>query len=116
MSIAYEHHAGQRRVRSAPVRLTRRGRVAVVVVALLVVGVCMIAFGPGSAATDESGEPVGTTVITVQPGQTLWSIAGEARPDGDVRDTVADIIKLNSLVKGEPLRMGERLAIPRYAD
>ncbi|MFT4298901.1 MAG: LysM domain-containing protein [Aeromicrobium sp.] len=97
-------------------RLTRRGRAVLMLAALLVIGALMIAFGSGSAATGQAGTITGTTTITVQPGQTLWSIAGEAHPDGDIRDTMYDIVKLNSLVDGEPLRMGTRLAVPVYAD
>ncbi|WP_229053637.1 LysM domain-containing protein [Aeromicrobium sp. Leaf350] len=97
-------------------RLTRRGRVLLTVLALLVVTALMVVFGSGTAATSDAAEITGTTTITVQPGQTLWSIAGEANPGGDVRDTMDDIVQLNSLVKGETLQMGTQLALPVYAD
>ncbi|GAA1732838.1 LysM domain-containing protein [Aeromicrobium alkaliterrae] len=97
-------------------RLTRRGRVLLTILALAVVTALMVVFGSGTAATSDASAITGTTTITVQPGQTLWSIAGEANPGGDVRDTMDDIVKLNSLVKGETLQMGTQLALPVYAD
>ncbi len=97
-------------------RLTRRGRVALVVLALAIVSALMVVFGSGTAATSDAAEITGTTTVTVQPGQTLWSIAGDLNPGGDIRDTMDDIVKLNSLVDGESLQMGDSLALPVYAD
>lgn len=104
-----------RQASSGGVRLTRRGRVALIVLALAVVSALMIVFGSGTAATSDAGVITGTTSVTVQPGETLWSIAGEANPGGDIRDTMDDIVKLNSLVDGETLQMGTKLAVPVYA-
>lgn len=98
------------------VRLTRRGRVTVVLGALAVIVALMVAFGSGTAATSEAGVIVDTTTITVQPGQTLWSIAAAANPGGDIRDTVDDIVRLNSLADGQSLQMGTPLAVPVYGD
>ena len=50
--------------------------------------------------------------MTVQPGQTLWSIAAEARPDADIRSTVDQIVRLNALEDGAPLPIGATLAVP----
>lgn len=100
---------------SGGLRLTRRGRSALVVLALAVITALMIVFGSGTAATSDAGVVTGTTSVTVQPGETLWSIAGEANPGGDIRDTMDDIVELNSLVDGETLQMGTKLAVPVYA-
>ncbi len=100
---------------SGGLRLTRRGRSALVVLALAVITALMIVFGSGTAATSDAGGVTGTTSVTVQPGETLWSIAGEANPAGDIRDTMDDIVELNSLVDGETLQMGTKLAVPVYA-
>ncbi len=102
---------------SAPqVRLTRRGRVAVVLAALGVIVALMVVFGSGTAATSDAGTIVDTATVTVQPGQTLWSIAADANPDGDIRDTVDDIVRLNALADGQSLQMGTPLAVPVYGD
>jgi len=108
-------HAAPRPASSGGLRLTRRGRVALVVLALAIITALMIVFGSGTAATSDAGVITGTTNVTVQPGETLWSIAGEANPGGDIRDTMHDIVKLNSLVDGETLQMGTKLAVPVYA-
>lgn len=98
------------------VRLTRRGRVTVVLAALGVIVALMVVFGSGTAATSEAGTIVDTATVTVQPGQTLWSIAADANPDGDIRDTVDDIVRLNALADGQSLQMGTPLAVPVYGD
>ncbi len=95
------------------VRLTRRGRVAVVVLALAVLGALAVVLGPSVVATDATGALPATTVVTVEPGQTLWHIAGEANPGGDPRDTVDDIMRMNSL-SSPTLQPGADLAVPVY--
>ncbi|MFM9786023.1 LysM peptidoglycan-binding domain-containing protein, partial [Streptomyces scabiei] len=58
------------------------------------------------------GAPAGTfSHVTVMPGDTLWSIAGEIAPDADPRDVVDEIIRLNALPSGA-VAAGERLALP----
>ena len=121
-----EAHAPQQRhlslvpapapVAAPRVRLTRRGRVTVVLAALAVIVALMVVFGSGTAANSDAGTVVDTASITVQPGQTLWSIAADANPDGDIRDTVDDIVRLNSLADGQSLQMGTPLAVPVYGD
>lgn len=96
--------------RSAPLRLTRRGRAVVLSLALAVTTAVLILFGSGVAATDDAPAPVRT--VTVQPGQTLWSIAAEARPDADIRSTVDEIVRLNAIESGSKLPIGATLAVP----
>lgn len=95
-------------------RLTRRGRLTVLLAALAAVIVLAVAFGPSVTASGERGDVPATTVVTVQPGQTLWQIAGEANPGGDPRATVDDIIRMNSLSGAGTLQMGRELAVPVY--
>jgi LysM repeat protein len=99
-------------VSAAPLRLTGRGRVAIVAAALVVISALVIVFGSAVVATDTAAEPGIVTTVTVQPGQTLWSIAAEARPDADIRSTVDEIIKLNALENGASLPIGTTLAVP----
>ena len=49
--------------------------------------------------------------VTVAPGDTLWSIAAEAAPGEDRRDTVHRIVELNAL-GGPRLSVGQRVAVP----
>jgi cell division protein YceG involved in septum cleavage len=103
--------AGLTRRRSA-VRLTRRGRVVVVVAALLVafaVGVFVTA--AGSVATQQPGTPAPTRIIQVGSGDTLWAIASELADGGDVRSMMEEIKQLNALGSSD-LQAGQRLVVP----
>ena len=95
-------------------RLTRRGRVAVLLAALLTVTILVIALGSSTTATDVPGAPVATRTVTVHPGDTLWKLATQANPNGDIRQTVDDIMQLNSLVSASGLQMGSEVALPIY--
>ena len=94
-------------------RLTRRGRVAVLLAALLTMAVLVVALGSSTTATDGAGDPVPAEMVTVQPGDTLWKLATEANPNGDIRQTVDDIMRLNSLESAH-LPMGDEVAVPIY--
>ena len=98
---------------STTLRLTRRGRVAVLLAALLTIAVLAVALGPSTTATGDAGDPVPTRTVTVQPGDTLWELATEANPNGDLRQTVDDIMRLNSLPTAH-LPMGSEIAVPIY--
>ena len=94
------------------VRLTRRGRVVVVVAALLValaVGVFLTA--AGSVATQRPGTPEPTRIVQVGSGDTLWDIAAGLADDGDVRAVMEEIKQLNALDSGV-LQAGQRLVVP----
>jgi len=98
------------RPRSA-VRLTRRGRVVVVLLALMAVLAVGLVVASGSVATGEAGTPEPTAVVMVGPGDTLWDIASVAAGDGDVESMMERIEKLNALDSGM-LMSGQRLLIP----
>ena len=99
---------------SAPLRLTRRGKMLVVTLAVIAIGVLAIMWGPSSTAADETGTPQETTSVQVLPGHTLWQIAADANPHGDIRKTVDEIIELNSLPNASALQMGSEIAVPVY--
>ena len=99
---------------AAPVRLTRRGQVVVVLVLLALLGAAAVALGSATVASGDAGAVPETRVVKVQQGQTLWQIAAEANPSGDVRDTVDDIMRMNSLPSAGGLQMGTDLAVPVY--
>lgn len=107
-------HAVADPIGSRPVRLTRRGRLTIVLAAIAMLLLLGVTFGGSTAATNQSGTPTATQTITVKAGQTLWQIAAVANPTGDIRDTVDDIMKLNSLPSAAGLQMGRDLAVPVY--
>src|SRR5699024_5787716 len=106
--------SGPRRSRrhQPPLRLTRRGRWAVFVLAVALLLGALIALGPSVVATGQSGEPVPTRTVTVQPGQTMWDIARHADPSGDIRQRVHEIATLNSLPSAGELEVGQEIAVP----
>jgi hypothetical protein len=58
------------------------------------------------------GELRSTTVHVVQPGETLWEIAGELTgPEGDVRRIIYDIKRMNGL-ETSGIGAGDRLVVP----
>ena len=93
-----------------PLRLTRRGRMVVVIACLGLLFGAFVAFGPSVIATDEAGPAPAT--VTVHPGDTLWDIAGRVNSDGDVRDVVDDILEMNGIDDAGDLQIGSELAVP----
>lgn len=96
-------------------RLTRRGRLTIFLGTVVALVVLAVALGSTTVATDEPGAPVPARTVTVLPGQTLWDLALTANPKGqDVRVTVDDIMRLNSLESAGDLQSGSRIAVPTY--
>ncbi len=99
---------------SSPMKLTRRGRLALVGVAFLFM---LLGFSVGNDVSLASPAPatpvipVGAHTMVVQPGDTLWAIARSVAPKADPRVTVERIISLNKLPNAE-LAAGELLALP----
>ena len=100
--------------REPELRLTRRGRLAMFLSTLLMLGVLGIILGSTTVATDEPGAPVPATMVIVEPGQTLWDLAAKANPNGDIRTTVDDIMRLNSIESAGGLQAGDTIAVPLY--
>lgn len=93
------------------VRLTRRGRLAVLTLGLLLVLVIGVLLSTGSVATERPGTPEPTRVVMVGTGETLWGIAAELTDDGDVREMMLRIEELNAL-DSVMLAAGQRLRVP----
>ena len=90
--------------RSQAVVLRRRRLLVAVGVALLT----LTGVGVASASSGRSTGPT-TVVRVVMPGESLWSIAREVKPHGDVRPLVA---KLRQQVVGPTLQPGDELLVP----
>jgi len=91
------------------VRLTRRGRAVLVLLALLLAGLGVVSAAPASQAAD----PVGPApTVVVKPGDTLWSIASRCAPGRDPFATIDEIRRLNGL-SGYTVPAGMRLTLPR---
>ncbi|MFI2363324.1 LysM peptidoglycan-binding domain-containing protein [Promicromonospora sp. NPDC019610] len=95
----------------AGLRLTRRGRFVLVLLAMLVVAP-MATWG-ATAVASSPGEPTEVRVHAVQPGETLWGFAEQiAKPGEDVRQAVARLQDLNEMTSGT-VRVGELLLLPK---
>jgi hypothetical protein len=92
-------------------RLTRRGRVAVLLFFVALVFLALTLFGGQSAATGEAGVPVEMRTIMVGEGDTLWGIASEMAEPGEVREMIHYLQRLNALPDAS-LRRGQELAVP----
>lgn len=76
----------------------------------LIVGGLLLA-PAGIAAADSGGAAVSYQRVTVESGQSLWTIAERLAPHADPRDVVSAIADLNGL-DGSIVTPGESLAIP----
>lgn len=105
------HRAPVREVRPSRPVLTRRGRLVVLLGALLVVLALGVLWGAGSVATERPGTPEPSTIVMVGPGDTLFEIAADVTVDGDVAAMVERIQRLNAL-DSAMLAVGQRLRVP----
>lgn len=107
--------------RAHPAVYARRRAVAALLVGFLVglavVGVQSLLASPATTAVHQSA-PVGTSPVlrpaaahthVVQPGESLWAVARQLHPKGDIRTTVA---KLSALNGGAALQVGQVLVLP----
>ncbi len=101
------HRAVQ--AKAARLRLTRRGRIVLVVLpALLALSGALLAAAPGVAEAAPRQAP---QTVVVGTGDTLWTIAERIAPHTDPRVTVAAIEHANGLT-GARLDAGTLLVLP----
>jgi LysM repeat protein len=98
-------------VHDGRVRLTRRGRLVVVlaVLALLVVGFSATGHVASQAASSAGVQHART--VTVAPGESLWALAERIAPHADPRLVVDRIIQINHLA-GARILAGQQLVVP----
>ena len=101
-------------IKPAPktVRLTRRGRLVLVLGFLALALALMVPFGGWAAATLTGGSPEPVRIVEVHSGDTLYGIAGDLAKPGHIREMVNRIQELNSLPGGQ-ITEGQKLAVPR---
>jgi len=86
-----------------------RRRLVVLALALgMILG--LLSFGrQAEASSDPVTVAAEATVIVVQPGDTLWTIARTMQPEGDHRALVST---LSELTEGDVLQPGQRIVVP----
>lgn len=92
------------------VRLTRRGRVVVLVFFLLLAGLGLAVAATASRAADPVRE---APTAEVRPGDSLWSIAERYVPGRDPVAAVEEIRRLNGLT-GYTVHAGQQIVLPTH--
>lgn len=91
--------------------LTSRGRVVLGLILTLMAILVWVLFGSGTADAAGSSSGPATSVVVVQPGENLWSIAQDVDPQGDPRDLVIRIREMNAL-GSQHVFPGQSLIVP----
>lgn len=96
--------------RSSGPRLTRRGRVVLILLPLaaLLIAALLVIAPPIAQATDG---PVALHTVTVHDGDTMWAIAQHLAPRSDPRDVVLELERVNHLADAA-IMPGQRLRVP----
>lgn len=105
-----------RRARPTPqgsVRLTRRGRL-VVLLTVLAIALAGFAMLGGPAVSTGHTHHASQHTVVVRGGETLWDIASRIAPGEDPRVVIADIVDLNNLSDSGSIRLGQELFVPAY--
>jgi hypothetical protein len=97
----------------ATVRLTRRGRLVMVMTVMMLAVLAGLTLGHGSslAASRTPATPTARHTVIVEPGQTLWAVASRIAPHDDPRLVVADIESMNHLPSAT-VQAGQQLLVP----
>jgi len=116
-AVAFEYAAFENRARLTPSTYWRRRAVVLVVLFGLVLALATMAARLGrdpliASEPFSSAQLVGQYTHVVQTGDTLWTIARAAQPEGDVRPLVQ---ALAASRRGAPLQVGEKITVPAVA-
>ncbi|HEY3558557.1 MAG TPA: LysM domain-containing protein [Kribbella sp.] len=114
VAVRVQRQAGQTgQTEPAAIRLTRRGRMLLTAVSVLVFGAAILVLGLRVAGVLEPGPHFTHTVpVQVAPGQTLWSIAESTNPGQEPAIVVEKIADLNKLTSPADINPGQTLQIP----
>lgn len=94
-----------------PIRLTRRGRRVVAVLALIPIVLAFLLIGMRDAQATDGSAVATTQSVVVKSGQSLWEIAVSISPNSDPRETIWMIQQLNDMKTGE-VQAGQALLVP----
>jgi len=96
-------------------QLTRRGRMLLTAVSVLVFGSAVAVLGLRLVGVlDGRPEVAGIMQVQVGAGQTLWSVAQETNPSRDTARVVDEIARLNGLHSAADIRPGQLLIVPVF--
>lgn len=92
-----------------PRAVYRRRRIVLAAVVFLATVASVIGVGQASAQREFGPVEPETTMVIVQPGDTLWGIAERVAPEVDRREAVGRLVELAG---GPSLSVGQRIEIP----
>lgn len=98
-----------RREAGPGLRLTRRGRIVLLIALVLLAAGVAFWSASAMAAPEQSGNVPASVVV--KPGESLWSIAVAYDPSRDPASVIRDIQRLNGM-SGATLWAGHRLLLP----
>lgn len=99
---------------AAGIRLTRRGRVALATLAAGALSIMVVLSGQITADAGSQTAGPATSVVVVQSGDSLWSIAQEVAPAADPRETIARIRDLNGM-RSATVIPGQSVVVPIHS-
>jgi LysM domain len=99
---------------SNALRLTRRGRVVLVLTVMTLLVLAGFTLGHGSSLAAGRERPQPQHSVVVEPGETLWAVAVRSAPHVDPRLVVADIESLNHL-RSATVEPGQQLLVPTFS-
>ncbi len=91
-----------------------RGRIVLFAATILTLVGLVVAFGQLADASDTSGPQSSEVTMTVESGDSLWTIATVVAPSIDPRETIERIRELNGL-RGSVIVPGQQLVVPQGA-
>jgi LysM repeat protein len=92
-------------------RLTRRGRVLLTGLAVVVLLV-VFSLGRATSQASSSHKSAARPTVVVQAGETLWQLAQRVAPAADPRVTVERIMRLNDVHRADQVRPGQQIVLP----
>ena len=93
----------------------RKKLVGICLLFILVFTFCTLCFGGVGASAGEKPRTAYYTTVTVQPGDSLWSLAERYAPAySDLQDYVDQLRNINRIRRGDLIRAGEQLVIVYY--
>jgi hypothetical protein len=95
----------------SPIRLTRRGRVVVLLALVTLVFLAFSLGRVGSEAAPKGARTASLSQTVVQPGESLWAVAKRVAPGHDPRAVIDQIADLNDLDTSS-LQAGQLLVVP----
>lgn len=102
--------------RAPQYRLNRRGKLVISLLAVLFVAVIFFVLGAVFSSVVQAAEtdnaPAQFSVVVVQPGDSLWSIASTYAPNDDPRELVSILLEVNELESAADLQAGSSLLVP----